>query len=251
MEEPYTVLSYSALSNGTGMVGMLVAWAIVRHRIKRSGRAPTHSVKLMRNFFLLFGTFYVFLTLPFYYLYFMPDQFPMAMAIGFTIGHVFAFAALTYTFRLLFTLMPRLAPKEHYATMIGIAGMAWVFIVALITMVFGTLPVYDYANHLVNYQQEPILANTIAIGAAIVWVPLSILLLVNAVKSHDWQRLRSLLLGLGFLILTFAGPLHGLAQNHHQLLAADLVTIVALLLLTIATVFRIGSNIKRPSPHTL
>ncbi len=244
MEESYTAISYSALSNGTGMVGMLAAWLLVRHRIKQAGNVVPRSVMMMRNFFLLFGIFYIFITFPFFYLYFAPQDFGSVMAVGFTIGHAFLFAAMTYTLRLLFSLLPRLSDKERYAMIGGAIAVAWVFILALTTMVFGVNPEYDYVNHLVNYQQHPLLANTIAIGALIAWGPLGVILLVNAAKSRGWRRLRSLMLGLGFLTVMTAGPLHGLAENYQQLLIADLVTIVGLLLLAIAIVFRIGANLK-------
>lgn len=250
MEEGYAAISYSALSNMTGMVGMLAAWFFVRHRIKKAGGAVARSVELMRNFFLMFGIFYIFISVPFYAVYFAPEQFGLAMAIGFTIGHAFLFVAMTYTVRLMFHILPRLSGKERYAIAIGAAAVVWIFMVATITMVFGTHPEYDYANHLVNYQQAPILANTIAIGAAIAWVPLGVFMLGNAIKSRGWQRLRSSLLGLGFLIITVAGPLHGLAENYQQLLLADLVTIVGLVMLTVAIVFKIGAGLNQPAHHS-
>lgn len=246
MEETYTTLSYSALSNITGLVAMLSAWFFVRHRIKQSDGKATRSVILMRNFFLLFGIFYLFLSIPFYALYFDPEQFGIAMAVGFTIGHVFLFAAMTQTLRLTTTIVPRLYGKERIATLLGAVSVVWIFAVSTITMVFGNHPVYDYVRHIVDYQQEPILANTIAAGAFIAWVPLGILFLVNAFKSHGWQRLRSSLLGLGFLVLTVAGPLHGLAQNFQQLLVADLVTIVALVMIGTGIVIKISASLERP-----
>lgn len=246
MEETYTTLSYSALSNMTGLVAMFSAWFFVRHRIKQSGGKATRSVILMRNFFLLFGIFYFFLSIPFYALYFDPEQFGIAMAVGFTIGHGFLFAAMTQTLRLTTTIVPRLYGKERTATIIGALAVVWIFVVATITMVFGNHPVYDYAQHIVDYQQEPILANTIAAGAFIAWVPLGILFLINAIKSHGWQRLRSSLLGVGFLLLTVAGPMHGLATNYQQFLFADLVTIISLVMIGTGIVIKITTGINQP-----
>ncbi len=249
MDEAYRSLSYSALSNMTGLVVMMAAWLFVRYRIKKSGVAVTHPVELMRNFFLAFGLFYVCISAPFYAVYLAPSQFGTAMAVGFTIGHAILFVAMTYTLRMTFALVPQLSNKERYVTLAGATSVLWIFTIATITMVFGTHPVYDYAKHIIDYKQAPVLAGTIALGAVVAWVPLGILFLVNAVKGHGGQRVRPLLLGSGFLLLTAVGPLHGLAQNYQQLLVADLATIFSIILIGAGVVYKINTSLaETPKP---
>ncbi len=240
-------LSYSGLSNLTCLVVMIVAWFFVRHRIKKSGISPSHPVELMHKFFLAFGAFCFFVTIPFYFVYAAQSNFGLAMAVGFAIGHALLFVALTYTVRMTFTMIPQLSSKERYVMIAGGLGVVWILAATLVTMVFGTHPTYDYAKHIANYHEAPPVAGSIAIGAIIAWVPLGILFLVNAVKSHSGQRIRSLLLGFGFILLTAVGPLHGLAQTYAQFLVADLATILSIVMIGAGVVYRINTSLTAPA----
>lgn len=238
-------ISYSALSNVTGLVVMLTAYMFIRKRSQASNRPVSKSVEFMRKFFLFFGIFYLPISLPFIFLELSPSQFPMAMAVGFMIGHFFLYLAYMYTLRMTFSLVPQLADKDKWAIGWGIFVAVLGTSLALFTMVLGTPPSYDFSKHIVDYQQAPPLAATIAIGAIIAWIPAGIFFISHAIRNKG-SRARSLLLGVGFITLTAVGPLHGLAQNWQTFVIADVATIGSIIMIGAGIAYKIKHDQAQP-----
>ncbi len=107
--------------------------------------------------------FFLIMLVPHVLLYSNRPMFSIAMAWGYGVGYIFLYIAFAYVLRMVFSILPQLAPKQRFA---------------LISL-----------------------------------LPAGILFLVNAAKSQGGKRLRSLLLGCGFVLLTVAGPLHDVAQT--------------------------------------
>lgn len=240
-------ISYSALSNITGLIVMLSAYFFIGHRQKASGKPATRTIEFMRKFFLFFGLFYLPITLPFIFLYTHTDQFPLAMAIGF-LGHALLFIAYIYASRMTFSLIPQLANKDRWVVLVGSAVCVLGTAAILFTMVLGTHPSYDYGAHIVNYKEAPPVSGTIALGAIIAWVPAGILFIYNAIRSRGSQRMRSILLGVGFLTLTAVGPLHGLARNWQTFMVADLATIVSIIMIGGGVAYKISHSLTDSTP---
>lgn len=239
-------VSYSAISNITGLVVMLSAYLFIRKRSKASGKPVSKSVEFMRKFFLFFGIFYLPVSLPFIFLETSPSQFPMAMAIGFMVGHIFLYLAYMYTLRMTFSLIPQLADKDKWAVGWGVLIALLGTGLAFFTMVLGTPPSYDYSKHIVDYQQAPPLAATIAIGAIIAWIPAGIFFVSHAIRNRA-SRTRSLLLGVGFITLTVVGPLHGLAQNWQMFVIADVATIGSIIMIGAGIAYKISHDDSQPA----
>lgn len=243
MEIPLT-----GLSTLTGLFVMSIAWLFVGSRIKHNPSEVPYQVILLRKYFLFMIFFFVFVSAPHIWLYTNPTQFPWAMAWGYVIGHIFLYVALTYIGRMLFSVVPSLADKEHWVKYAGTAINILITIITFATMITGTLPVYDYERHVTQVNASPAVGASIGIFAVLTLLPTAILFLIRAAKSHGGPRRRSLLLGAGFLVITVAGPLHDIAQNWQAFVIADILTILSVVLVGAGVVYRLDQSFTPEHP---
>jgi hypothetical protein len=246
MEIPLT-----ALSTFTGIIVFSLALVFTGNRIRQNSAPVTRPVHLLRKFFAHMIAFFTIMTLPHLWLYVDPLHFPIAMAWGYTVGHIFLYTAFAYTARMFCVIMPRLASKEKLVG-IGLGVVFNVIVTALTaaTMIFGTLPVYDYERHITQFNASPFVGAAIGIFALLSLTPLAVLFLVRAFKTTPGQRLRPLLLGLGFVGMSVAGPLHDTAQNWQTFLLADIFTILSILLMGAGIVYRLEQGLASPGNNT-
>lgn len=238
MEIPLT-----ALSTLTGLVVFALAYIFTRQRLRQNTAPTTRPVHLLSKFFLHMAVFFAFMSAPYAWLYFNAAEFPVMMAWGYTVGHIFLYTAFSYVAAMFCVIVPRFASKEKLVWfMSGVVFNIIITILTALTMVWGTQPVYDYERHITQFNAAPIVGISIGIFALITMMPIAILFMKQAFRSHGGQRLKPLLLGLGFISMTISGPLHDTAQNWQTFLIADICTIISILLLGIGIVYRLNQN---------
>ena len=227
----------STLAMAMAAIVMFTSWYVVGRRIARSRLAAGRQVSFLHQFFLHMGIFCAFLVAPMLLLSFAPERFPVAMAWGYVVGHIFCYIAFTYVLRLQFSMLPRLARFDGLALAIGIAVNAALTVYSYGTMISGVQPAYNAAQGLVEYNATPLLGAGIAVFATVCVLPTAILMIVNGIRNPG-SRLRSFLLGGGLFILMIAGPLHDVAPSAAFYTLAEIITIIGLLLLVSGVLYR-------------
>jgi hypothetical protein len=239
-------MTVTTISLLIGSLGMLISWAIVSMRIRKSPTPVSQQVRLLRGFFLFMGLFGIsVVSVPQYVLLTNPSQFPIQQGWAYIYGHIFFYISVMYITCLTFSMIPQLANKQKYAVIgVAIAGVI-VTCLTIATMIYGTLPSYDAENNVVKLNAAVIIGACYGILALVSYLPASILFIINGFRAHERQaRVRSFLLGTGLFLIIIAGPLHDLATNAQQYVFADLLyVILAVPLLTVGTVYRISERI--------
>lgn len=236
-------LQLTGLTTLIGVVIMLGAWQFVHHRIKHDQSAAMRPVVLMSQFFFYMAIFFALMYLPHLVLFVLPIAFPMYMALGYVLGHIFLYIALLKIVKMTCTMIPRLAPKEGLITILWSLAIVVVTIVNAVTMVFGARPFYDYERHITQLNAAPFVGISIALFATLALLPAAILFIRNAIKSTGARRVRSALLGAGFLLQMSAGPLHDVARDWQTYMVADIFTIISIVVVGAGVAYRLNQGL--------
>jgi hypothetical protein len=233
------------LNGITTLVGALImfgSWAVIGQKLKSSPGGGSVQSRLLQKFFFYFGLFYVFIFAPYIVLTTNPDAFPLAMAVGYVVSHVFMYIAFTYIIRLMFSMLPRVASKSKYA--VGFYSVLLVVITAVnaITMIWGTRPEFDSQSNLTLFHAHPVVGAFIGLSGLLTVLPTAILMLVSSVTNPS-ARSRAFLLGIGFIILTAGGPLHDVAKTETMYMLADIISIAGLLVLARGVTYKVGERL--------
>jgi hypothetical protein len=240
-------LQLTALVTIIGIIVMFGAWAFVGQRIKGGQAETLRTVSLLRRFFLFMGIFFAIMAAPNVYVTLDPAKFPLAMAWGYVVGHIFLYLAFITIAKMICTIVPRLASKEPLITVVGSVFTVAITIVNAVTMIWGTQPTYNYARHLIEYNASPLVGASIGILGLLTILPAAVLFFVNAVKNPA-RRTRSLLLAVGFLLITTAGPLHDVARTWQLYMAADIFSIIGIILVGAGVVYRLDQSLALNQP---
>ncbi len=244
-------LQLTALVTLVGVIVMLAAWIFTGRRMRQSQAVIFRPVQLLRSFFLYMAIFFAIMWAPHLWLSLDPSKFPLYMAIGYTFGHIFLYLAFIAIARMMFLMLPRLAPKEPLIIVVGSVLIVLITIVNAATMIFGRQPSYDYAQHLTQFNASPVVGAFIGLFAALTVLPPAVLFIINAFRSHGPRRVRSFLLGIGFFVLMTAGPLHDIAWNWQAYMVADVFSILSIILVGAGVVYRPEEELslaKQPTP---
>lgn len=237
----YKAMPITAYTSFLGFVVMLGSYLIVIQRIKASPAVASVQLRYLHKFFLNMGLFCLIISLPAVFLVLSPDRFPIMMAWGYVISHIFFYIAVTYIARLSFSMIPKLASKDRYLMYLGLVVCVGVTVVSIVTMPFGVMPSYNEAAHLIELNAAPVVGISIAVYAAATMLPTTILMIVNGVRNPN-ARTRSFLLGGGLFVLMVAGPLHDTARTASLYATADLVSAFSLLLVAAGVIYRFNER---------
>lgn len=233
----------TALTMLIASLAMLTSWFFITQRLKDKSHKVSFQAGLMAKYFLFMGIFCMFMFAPHVLLGYNPSAFPLAMAYGYVIGHIFCYIAFMYIIRLTFSIVPKLNNK--YRGALVLAGLIAMGITALnaVTMIGGTRPEFSVEKGVTLFNAHPAVGAGIALYATLACVPFAILMIINGF-TNPGARIRSFLLGGGFLISMIAGPLHDVAQNANVYMLADIITIFGVLVTATGVVYRIGEKIS-------
>lgn len=221
---------------------MFIAWLYATNRVRRSGVAQ-RPVLFLNNYFLYIAIFSACLSIPYIWLD-NPAHFSLAMAIGYTVGHVFCYIAFMYIARMVFALEPRLVNKDRIVVVMWSLAIVAVTILNAKTMIWGVRPVFDHARELTEFNVNPIVGNAIVVMSVFSLVPAVILFGISSFKAKGIMRIKPSLLALGFLIVMIAGPLHDVARSGTVYATADFLSAVSMALLCLGVVYRVERNLN-------
>lgn len=224
-----------------GSLTMLGSWWFIGYRMAHSKDRANQQVQFLRNFFLYMGIFCLLIFIPHLLLTIAPGIFPIAMAWGYIIGHVALYIGLIYILRLTFSMVPRLANKEKYVIVAASLIATAITLATIMTMAFGVLPHHDYERSITIFDVSPAVGASIGAFALLSVLPAITLIIANGVRNPD-SRLRSFLLGGGLLTLMTAGPIHDIATSWQLYMAADIISIVGMLIVTTGVIYRLGER---------
>lgn len=229
--------SLTGLMTSFVTVAMLIAWLHVTRRIRHNKLPPQRSVVFLNHYFLFIALFCACMSVPYIWLD-DPRQFGLAMAIGYVVGHVFCYIAFMYITRMVFALLPRLANKDRVAVALWILPIILVTLVNAKTMIWGTRPVFDSVRGLTEFNAAPIVGASIVVLSVGSILPATILFARSALSEHGVERVKPLLLTIGFLTLMVAGPLHDIARTGAVYAAGDFLSFVSVAILCTGVMYR-------------
>jgi hypothetical protein len=235
-------MSITAYMTLLGAIVSLGSWALIGQRSKTSSIGASFQVRMLQIFFLYMGIFCFIMFLPQLFLAFDPSVFPLAMAWGYVVGHVFLYVAFIYTLRLMFSMVPKLADKQSYAVIGAILVSIGITVFNAITMIWGTRPIYDSDNHVILFNAHPLVGAGIGLYAALSVLPAATLIIMNGVRNPR-LRIRSFLLGIGFFVIMTAGPLHDNAKTWQLYMLADVLSSVGFFILAGGVLYRFEERI--------
>lgn len=230
-------------------VTLAAAWLYLGNQAEKAHGAVQQPVRFMHTFFLYMAIFAGIISLPYFWLGADPAGFPLAMAWGYVIGHVFAYLAFLYIARTTFALIPRLSSYDKILVPVWLIVSALVTIVNAKTMIWGVRPIYNYTSHLTELRAAPIVGASIAVIAMFAFLPAIVLFVVATVKARGIDRVKPATLALGFLLLTIAGPMHDIARSDVFYAIADVVSIISVLVIDFGVVFRIEHRLADIQPR--
>jgi hypothetical protein len=236
-------LPLTATVSGIGCLVLAAAWLYLGNQIQHSAAATQRPVQFMHRFFLNFAIFLGIITIPYVWLRVSDDAFSQAMAWGYVIGHIFTYLGLMYISRMVFALVPKLAPYDKQLVWVWLLLNVVATIIGAVTTIWGTMPVYNHELHLTEINSPPIMGALIGIMAVSAFVPAVILFAVSTFKSQGYRRIKSAILTLGFTILMIAGPIHDVVSTGFQYAMADVMTLVALLIIGTGVAFRLETGL--------
>jgi hypothetical protein len=241
-------IQLTTITTTIGVITMLTAWYVVRVRAGQSHAPMPRQIELLDRHFLYMATFFTLMTLPSVWLYLDPTRFPLYMAWGYVVGHIFLYLAFINVGRLVFSITPRLANKDWLVLLVGGAITTAITIFNAVTMIWGRQPAYDYGHLVTQFNAHPLVGATIGLMGALTFLPAGVLFLRNAARSQGGRRTRSLLLGVGFILMVVAGPPHDIAGTWQLYLFGDIIAITSILLVGTGVLYRFEESLT-PEPR--
>ncbi len=237
-------LQITTITTVVGVITMLSAWLYVGQRIKQSDSQVLRPVQLLNQAFLFMAIFFIIMTLPSVWLSIDPPQFPGYMAWGYVVGHIFLYLAFISVGRMIFAMMPRLASKEWLVSVAGSVVLIAVTVFNAVTMIWGTQPTFNYVQHVTQFNANPLVGAAIGLMGSLTFLPAGILFLRNAFKTQGARRTRSLLLGVGFVMMVLAGPPHDIAGTWQVYMFGDILAILSTALVASGVIYRFNEGLS-------
>lgn len=226
-----------------GSIIMLGSWIFIGQRLKTSQNGGSYQSRLLHQFFLFMGLFFLISAAPHTLIENRPADFPLAMAVAYVIGHIFVYLAFLSLIRMMCSIIPGLNHKETLIATLCLLAITAITVFNAITMIWGTRPEFSQAQGITLPHAHPLVAAFIAIFGGLAMLPTAIMMIINGITGRS-NRLRSFLLGGGLTLLILAGPLHDIATNAQVYITGDVLTDVALLTVAGGVAYRIEDKIS-------
>lgn len=216
------------LTWAAALVGGLVLWFFY-YRLHRNHKKDNTFFNYFEIFALSNGFFYMLFGLP---LLLTPEN-SFLIGLGYLIGHAFGYVAYGYLIRAtLLIAKPSFDSSIIFKIYLGL-GLA----LTALNAYFFNRPIA--VDGLIDWKQNEVVGALIIIFCMLAFVPAAIIFIRESIKQPK-NRKRYLLIGLALLLVIISGPVHGIATvailgsatvASLVLLAADIVTIIAYLML--------------------
>jgi len=227
MSLPILDLSHIASGLLLAFLGLKIRQSYLR------GEKEELLLKYFMLVFFLLGAFQVFIGLPHLSLVFgRPDLFPQLMVWGYIISHVCLFSSFAYTIMIPAQLY---WPKFRQLSFGVIALFGLVILTLLVISPFQP----EFRGGITLFNPPPIVAKLIPLLTMLSWGPTAVIFLYNAAKGGLERplKMRSLLLGIGFILMLAAGPMHNIAQTVAFWSFIEMLTVAGFLIIAVAILY--------------
>jgi hypothetical protein len=239
------------LTAATTVIGSLImgyAWVYLGLQIGIHRNSIQRSVRFVHKFFLSMMFFFIIMSVPYIWTN-NPEKFSVSAAWAYVVGHIFMYLGVMYISRMTFALIPRLSSYDKPLTAVWVLATAIVTGINAKTMIWGVQPTYNYKLHLTEFHTSPMVGIPLATMAAFAFIPAIILFILSAVRARGIDRIKPLLLSLGFLLITTAGPLHDNARTAQLYAIADVFTTLGMIITLLGVTFHIESGLREARPR--
>lgn len=216
------------LTGIAALIGGLVLWFFY-YRLHSNHKTDNAFFHYFEIFALFNGFFYILFATP---LLLTPSN-SFLIGLGYLIGHALGYIAYGYLIRAtLLIAKPSLNTDLIFKIYLSL-GMT----LTVLNAYFFNMPIVD--GNLIDWKQNEVVGALIIIFCMIAFIPAAVLFIREAIKQPK-NRKRYFLIGLSMLLVIISGPVHGIATVETlgsveaatlTLLAADIVTILAYLML--------------------
>ncbi len=246
-------LPLTGLMTSSVAVVMFILWIYVTAQVRRSGVAPQRSVVFLNRYFLYMALFCTSMSVPYIWLD-SPADFSLAMAIGYVVGHVFCYIAFMHISRMTSSLIPSLVDKDRAIIMFWWVLISIVTTLNALTMIWGTQPVFNAEQNLTIFNTHPAVGVMIGLMSVAAIVPALVLFTRGALRAKGTDKIKPLLLAIGFAVVMVGGPMHDLAGNGVLYATADILSAVSMIFIASGVVFRVEHRLDetpsfRPVVH--
>lgn len=244
-------LPITGTSNAIDCALLLTAWVVIGLHTKRTGQV-VDTVFYMRKYFLYFAIFNAFMALPCLLVYLQPALFPSAMGWGYTIGNIFLLISLSYLSRMEFRMRPSWAKYERAVMYAWIGVNVLLTVLNIMFVALNNQPTFSNVTGITQFHIPAFINPILGVVSLSAYLP-GIVMFTSAAIREQHDRVRSILLASGMLLIMIFGPLHAAAATWQVFLAADILNVVSLGLLATGILYRsepqpANPSVPEPSP---
>jgi len=232
----------TAVTTLAGALIMGYAWVYLGRKVHDPQKVVGQSIRYMHKFFLHMMIFFAIMSIPYLWTN-NPARFSVSAAWAYVVGHVFMYLSLMYVSRVTFSLMPRLSAYGKPLTAAWLVAITLQTAFNAKTMIWGVQPTYNYKLHLTEFHTYTGVGIALGLMAAIAFVPTIILFAMHAIRARGVERVKPILLSIGFFLITTAGPLHDNARSAQQYAAADIFTTLGMVVVLSGIAFHMYSGL--------
>jgi hypothetical protein len=230
-------LPITGISLAIDGTAFLIAASVIHARIKRSTDGVVPGTTYIRNFFYTMAFFSFCIAAAHLALAFDKSQFPLWMGIAYTYGHTIMYIGFLYIWLLISTVLPFFASKRKPIIAFWIlANIAVTALTHRFTISEQRLQYQD--NNITNLNAGNLVGGSIAFLALLGFIPVIILFIYNTIQATGKAKIRPALLAAGFIIMTIGGPMHDIAVNWQMFVAADIVSLLGILLIVSGIIYQ-------------
>lgn len=235
LESPYVLpLSHIDLFGIT----ILCFWIAYRIRRQVVSEHATEQIQDFIYFFFLMGLFFLFLAAPGITLLPYPDSYGPAAAWGYRLAHIFLYIAIAY-----FVRIPLSWYKPSLKNAASIAAIV-LGIIATGIALRSAIQITLLESGITIWNPDPLLGFLIIAISLLGWVPAGAYFIYKAISFDERvNRIRSLLLGIGILLMVAGGPFHNITQDSLVIFIGDLILLVG------TAVIALGVFYRHNAPH--
>lgn len=158
------------------------------------------------------------------------DLFYYTFNAGYIVGHAFLYISEAYIVLVPFYLYFSQGKYERFGVLYFRFLLVLGFLITIINIFYPTNPVFDVKSGVTIFNVPPIVAGLIPLITLISVGFTGILFLVKSAKLQGKAKAKAVLLGIGMIVIIVGGPLHELARNILEYFLADLLVVVAFLI---------------------
>lgn len=226
--------------------GLILLWAALKIRKTLINNSVEDlPKKYFMWFFTCTGIFQVMLGLPHLLLFSNKDMFPQAIAWAYTEGHIFLFIALAFT--IMVPLQLYFPSKKTLKKIIFSFFLLFGAVITVINIFLPNNPVFDEQSGITLFNADPMVGRLIPIIVILAWGPSAIIFIYKGIRSRSNKLVlvRSLLLGIGLLMLLIFGPMHDVAKTSLQFIMADIFTMLGFLLTAAGVLYSPEAKVEK------